>query len=246
MSSLINTHMNILIPAAGLGRRFKDHYDCPKTMIDIKGEPMIVTAAKSLGLDSPNNKFIFLISDDPIHNTHVELGTRLKDEFTDCTVLCVIGKTDGAAHTAIQAAKYIENNEELLIANCDQIMHWDPKLKQEIFEKLHEFDAGVVTIESTDPKHSYIDMVSGNIVEKEVMPGNMALTGIHWWKRGKDFVVSARLLMQSGLKSHGEYSIGPVFNWFKGSAGFYQIMPKDISFLSTPEDLKAYVGKPKS
>jgi len=235
--------MNILIPAAGLGRRFKDHYDCPKTMIDVKGEPMIVAAARSLGLESPDNKFIFLIPDDPMHDSHKELGTRLKDEFPDCTVLCVVGRTDGAAHTAIQAVNYIDNDEELLIANCDQIMHWDPKLKQEVFEKLREYDAGVVTIESDDPKHSYIDMVSGTIFEKEVMPGNMALTGLHWWKHGKDFVVSARLMMQSGLRSQGEYYIGPVYNWFKGSAGFYQIMPEDISFIGTPEDLKEYLEK---
>jgi len=235
--------MNILIPAAGLGRRFKDHYDCPKSLIDVNGEPMIVAAARSLGLESPDNTFIFLIPDDPMNNYHVELGTRLKDEFPGCSVLCVVGRTDGAAHTAIQAVNYINNDEELLIANCDQIMHWDSKLKQEVFEKLREFDAGVVTIESDDPKHSYIDMVSGNIFEKEVMPGNMALTGLHWWKHGKDFIVSARLMMQSGLKSHGEYYIGPVYNWFKGSAGFYQIMPEDISFIGTPEDLKEYLEK---
>lgn len=235
--------MNILIPAAGLGRRFKDHYDSPKTMIDVNGEPMIVAAARSLGLESPDNHFIFLIPDDPMSDYHVTLGTRLKEEFPGCTVLCVVGRTDGAAHTAIQAVNYIENDEELLIANCDQIMHWDPKLRKEVFEKLREFDAGVVTIESDDPKHSYIDMVSGNVFEKEVMPGNMALTGLHWWKKGKDFVVSARLMMQSGLKSRGEYYIGPVYNWFKGNAGFYQIMPEDISFIGTPEDLKAYLEK---
>jgi hypothetical protein len=50
-------------------------------------------------------------------------------------------------------------------------------------------------------------------------------------------------MMQSGLKSQGEYHIGPVYNWFKGSAGFYQIMPEDISFVGSPEDLKQYLEK---
>ena len=53
--------MNILIPAAGLGTRFKDHYDCPKNMIDVKGDPMLVASAKSLRMSSPEHTFIFVI-----------------------------------------------------------------------------------------------------------------------------------------------------------------------------------------
>jgi NDP-sugar pyrophosphorylase family protein len=236
--------MNILIPAAGLGRRFKDHHDSPKIMIDVKGEPMIVAVARSLGLNSPDNKFIFLIPDYPYpHPRHKELGARLKDEFSNCTVLCVVGKTDGSAHTAIQAVNYIENDEELLIVDCNQIMHWDAKLKQDVFEKLREFDAGVVTVNSENPNHSYIDMMSGNIFVKELMPNNIALTGLYWWRHGKDFIVNARLMMQSGLKSHGEYYVGSVYNWFKGSAGFYEVMPSDVSFLDSPKELKEYLEK---
>lgn len=235
--------MNILIPAAGLGQRLRDHYDSPKISIDINGDPMIVASARSLGLDNPDNQFIFLIPDDPQSDNHKVLGTRLKQEFDGCNVLCVVGRTDGSAHTAIQAVNYIDNDEELLIAESDIIMHWDPKLRDEVFEKLREHDAGVVTVNSDSPNHAYIDMLSGNIFEKEVQQGGMALTGLHYWKRGSDFVVSARLMMQSGLKSMGEYYLGPAFNWFKGSAGFYEIMPDDITFLDTPEDISNYLQK---
>jgi dTDP-glucose pyrophosphorylase len=235
--------MNILIPAAGKGSRFKGYSDSPKNMIDVNGEPMLVAAARSLGLESPENTFIFLLPEDMMNDTHKEIGERLIEEFPGCKVLVVVGHTEGAAQTAIQAVKFIENDEELFIANCDQIMHWDPKLKEEVFDKLREHDAGIITIESDDPKHSYLDMISGTIFEKEPMPGNMALTGLHYFKRGRDFLVSTRLMMQSGVKSKGEYYIGPVFNWFQGDAGFYQIMPKDISFIGTPKDLAEYLEK---
>ena len=235
--------MNILIPAAGRGTRFKGYSDQPKNLIDVKGDPMLVAAARSLGLDNSENKFMFLLPEDMMNDTHKELGARLVDEFPGCTVLVVVGNTEGAAQTAIQAVQYIENDEELLIANCDQIMHWDPKLRDEVFEKLREHDAGIITIESDDPKHSYLDLVSGTIFEKEVQPGNMALTGLHYFKRGRDFLVATRLMMQSGIKSKGEYYIGPAFNWFQGDAGFYQIMPDDISFIGTPKDLAEYLEK---
>ena len=71
----------------------------------------------------------------------------------------------------------------------------------------------------------------------------MALTGLHYFKKGSDFITSTRLMMQSGMKSQGEYYIGPVYNWFEGEAGFYQIESKDISFIGTPQDLADYLEK---
>jgi hypothetical protein len=50
-------------------------------------------------------------------------------------------------------------------------------------------------------------------------------------------------MMQSGIKSQGEYFIGPSYNWFQGDAGFYQIMPDDISFIGAPKDLAEYLEK---
>jgi dTDP-glucose pyrophosphorylase len=235
--------MNILIPAAGKGSRFDGHYDSPKNMIDVKGEPMLVAAARSLGLDGPDNTLIFVLPENFETNSHRTIGTHLHEEFPDSVVLVVVGETDGAAHTAQFADKYIDNDEELFIANCDQIMHWDPKLREEVFDKLREHDAGIITVESDEQKHSYLNLQTGQIIEKERQPGNMALTGLHYFKRGSDFVSSTRLMMQSGVKSLGEYYIGPAFNWFEGDAGFYQIMPEDISFIGTPDDLKVYLEK---
>lgn len=241
--NLLNISMNILIPAAGLGTRFKESHDSPKNMIDVKGDPMLVAAVKSLGLNKDGNQFIFLLPEDMLDDTHNLLGTRLQQEFPGCKVLVVVGQTEGAAQTAIQAHQYIENDEELLIANCDQIMHWDDKLRDDVFEKLREFEAGIICLESDDPKHSYLDLVTGAIFEKEVQAGNMALTGLHYFKKGSDFITSTRLMMQSGMKSQGEYYIGPVYNWFEGEAGFYQIESKDISFIGTPQDLADYLEK---
>ena len=235
--------MNILIPAAGKGSRFKGYFDSPKNMIDVKGDPMLVASAKSLGLDKDGNQFIFLLPEDSLDDTHNELGTRLQAEFPGCKVLVVVGDTEGAAQTAIQAFSFVDNDDELLIANCDQIMHWDDKLRDDVFEKLREFEAGIICLESDDPKHSYLDLLTGAIFEKEVQAGNMALTGLHYFKNGKDFLSSTRLMMQSDTKSKGEYFIGPVYNWFNGAAGFYQIESKDISFIGTPDDLKEYLDK---
>ena len=153
-----------------------------------------------------------------------------------------MGDTEGAADTLMRAADLINNDEELLIVNSDQIMEWNLAQKNLVFEKLEDYDAGVVTVKSDDPKHSYINLDTGEIVVKEVV-SDQALTGLHWWKHGKNFVSSARLMMQAGKRSLGEYHIGPVYNSFDGSAGFYELKSDLINFIGTPEDLKAYLEK---
>ena len=73
--------MNILIPAAGLGTRFKDHYDNPKNMIDVKGEPMLVASARSLQMISPEHSFIFVI---PENDFAIELDKRWSEMGRKC------------------------------------------------------------------------------------------------------------------------------------------------------------------
>ncbi len=52
--------MNILIPMAGLGDRFKrEGYDKPKPLIDVNGKPMIQRVVESLGL---KGRYIFVIN----------------------------------------------------------------------------------------------------------------------------------------------------------------------------------------
>jgi dTDP-glucose pyrophosphorylase len=232
-------YMNILIPAAGLGTRFKDHYDNPKNIIDVKGEPMLVASARSLKLSTPENTFIFVI---PENEYTVELKERLEVEFPGCRVLNMAGESQGAAETAVSAQGFFPDDEELLIANCDQIMAWSDEARDRVFTKLREFDAGIVTIKSDDPKHSYLNLETGEIVEKEVV-SDQALVGLHYWKQSKDFINSTRLMMQSGKRSKGEYYIGPTYNWFGGSAGYYEIEENEIHFIGTPEDLQAYLEK---
>ena len=83
-----------------LGTRFKDHYDNPKNMIDVKGDPMLVASARSLKLNSPEHNFIFVI---PENDFVDELEERLKSEFPECRVLRLAGVSQGAAETAVSA-----------------------------------------------------------------------------------------------------------------------------------------------
>jgi dTDP-glucose pyrophosphorylase len=235
--------MNILIPAAGLGSRFlNSKYNLPKPNIEVDGAPMLVTAAKKLGF---RGNFIFILQENEHRDT---LAQALKKEFPNCKIGVIDFITDGAAETASIAKDFIDSEEELVIANCDQIMEWGPWNSDLALKQLRRFDAGVVVINSNDPKHSYAQ-VDNNFVteiqEKNVI-SNHALTGIHYWKHGSDFVSSATKMMLDNNRSQQEFYIGPTFNYLIAEGkkvGTYTIGADGIHFIGTPADLESYENR---
>ena len=143
--ALINIVMHIVIPAAGKGSRFKS-YSVPKTMIDVDGEPMLLKSVKSLGFEGT---YIFIIQD---NNYTDDIASKLFVNFPGCKIAAIDWETDGAAETALIAKDIINNDQELIIANCDQIMDWDHR---EMLKKVRRFDAGLAVLRTNETKHSY-------------------------------------------------------------------------------------------
>lgn len=236
--------MNILIPAAGKGSRFKgSKYNLPKPNIMVDGEPMLVTAAKKLGF---RGRFIFILQDNEYRD---ELAISLKESFPNCKIGVIDFDTDGAAETALIAQDFINNEEELVIANCDQVMEWGPWNSDVALRQLRKYDAGIVAVESSDPKHSYAKITNNlvtEIQEKNVI-SDVALTGIHYWKHGEDFVRTATNMLKDNSRSaNGEFYVGPTYNYLikEGKkVGIHLIEKKAIHFIGTPQDLEAYESK---
>lgn len=231
--------MKVLIPAAGKGSRFQhSKYRAPKPCITVDNEFMLVRAAKTLGL---NAEFIFILRENAYRN---ELANKLYETFPRCKVGVIDFDTFGSAETALIAESFLDQ-DELLIANCDQIMNWNVEAA---LKQLRKFDAGLVTIQSNDPKHSYAKVENNLVVEvqeKNVI-SDYALTGIHYWKHGSDFVRSARMMMTKENKTNGEFYIGPVYNEFiaeGNKVGYYNLDKNNIHFIGTPEDLEAYENR---
>jgi len=236
--------MIILIPAVGKGSRFiGSKYTATKSMIQVDGKPMLVSSAKSLGF---KGTYIFLIRE----GEHREvLVSEIHKEFPKAKIAVVSHDTEGAADTALIAEHLINTEEELVIANCDQIMEWGPWNTDIAIKQLRKFDAGLVTIQSTDTKHSFAQVENNfvqQVLEKEPI-SDVALTGIHYWKQGKDFVESAKSMISNGRRaSDGEYYIGPTYNELISSGkkvGIHMISNDAIHFIGTPDDLEKYESR---
>jgi dTDP-glucose pyrophosphorylase len=230
--------INVIVPMAGEGKRFKDAgYELPKPLIDVGGEPMIRKALTTFNVEG---KYYFVVRND---NFLLQTINAIEQVKPNSDFRLIQNTTEGAAVSALKFKDNIDEEGELLIINCDQIMNWNPN---NVLESLRKYDAGVVTIRSNDPKHSYVKVEDKRALffkEKEVISDH-ALVGIHYWKKAKYFFSSAeKMILLNQRSANGEFYIAPTYNLLIKEGldiGISQIQENEIHFVGTPNDLKEY------
>ena len=96
--------MNIVIPMAGLGKRFEDAgFSTPKPLIDVNGIPMIEKAICSLDIEG---RYIFIIRKTDYSS---DLCRLLRDIKPECIIKEIDHITDGPACTVDLVREYINN-----------------------------------------------------------------------------------------------------------------------------------------
>ena len=237
--------MKILIPMAGLGSRFPSHlYPMPKPLISVNGEPMISRAVKSLNL---KGQYLFVIA----KNNFSELVKEtISSIHPDTEFIEIDYVTEGPAVSALLFKALINNEKELVIANCDQIMEWNSE-KFLLNARLN--DGCVVTYHTDTEKNSYAKIDDceqvTEIREKEVI-SNVSLNGIHYWKKGKYFVESAEKMIEAQDRApNGEFYIAPTYNYMiqkNQTVGIYHIPNQMHHAVGVPKDLEDYLEYEKS
>jgi NDP-sugar pyrophosphorylase family protein len=234
--------MKILIPMAGEGSRFiKEGYTFPKPLIDVAGKPMIQRVVENLDFSA---EYIFLVRKEHLEKYN-GLESLLKQITNNHYKIVVVDKlTEGAACTALLAKEYINNDDDLLIANSDQIIEYS----QQNFIYIKNFtsiDGIVYCFNAVHPKWSFVKTNSRGIVvevaEKNPI-SDIATCGIYWYRRGKDFVSSAEKMIEKNIRVNKEFYIAPVYNEFilegKTLIPFYV---HKMWGIGTPEDLNFYL-----
>lgn len=237
--------MQIIIPMAGRGSRFLDEgFTTPKPLIDIHGMSMIEWVLKTLNFDG---RFIFVINSDIDPN---ELGQLVARQQRDFEFVITDEITEGPACSVLLCEKHIDVDDELIVANCDQIMDWHSSL---FLEQARKHDGSVVTYHADTPKNSYAKIDRFNriieIKEKEVI-SNISLNGIHYWKKARYFLDSAKLMIDRNDRAgNGEFYVGPSYNHMiaKGlTVGIYHVPNQQHFSVGTPDDLEAFLINEKA
>jgi NDP-sugar pyrophosphorylase family protein len=234
--------MKVLIPMAGEGSRFiKEGYTFPKPLIDVDGKPMIQRVVENLDFDC---EYIFLV-----RKRHVEEYSGLVDTLGQITndrmkIVVVDGLTEGAACTALLAKEHINNNEDLLIANSDQYIEYEPE-NFKLLKNNMPVDSIVFSFNAVHPKWSFVKTNSRGYVTEvaEKKPiSNIATCGIYWYRKGSDFVSYAEQMIKKDIRVNNEFYIAPVYNELindgKTLVPFYV---HKMHGLGTPEDLNKFL-----
>jgi dTDP-glucose pyrophosphorylase len=215
-------------------------------LIDVNGKPMIQRVVENMNYD--NAHYIFLV-----RKSHIEKYGGLVDTLEQITnkkasIVNVESLTEGAACTALLAEDLYNSDEDLLIANSDQIIEYEPQ-NFHLLKDMTIVDGIVFTFEAVHPKWSFAKVDSKGfiteIAEKKPI-SNIATCGIYWFRKGKDFVKYAKNMINKNLRVNNEFYIAPVYNEMiseeKKLIPFYV---HKMWGIGTPEDLKYYLENNK-
>lgn len=237
------TKCSVVIPMAGEGSRFKNAgYTFPKPLIDVHGKPMIQLVVENLGIDPVLCDFIFIVRKQHSETYHV--GHLLNLISPRCRIIETDGLTEGAACSVLLAKEYINNDTNLLIANSDQYVVWDPNVFMYSMSA-DKIDGGIATFTSTHPKWSYAKLDNDGFVKEvaEKIPiSTHASVGIYFWSKGSDFVKYAEQMIRKNIRVKGEFYVCPVYNEAIQDGKKIKIYDVDKMYgLGVPEDLNYFL-----
>lgn len=235
--------MKIVIPMAGSDERFKQHgFPFPKPLVEIDGRPLIEHAFDCLRV-TPEGDFTFVIRKEDDLRFHLSDVLRLLDP--DCTIITADGETAGAACTVMLAVEQIDNDDELVIANGDQILDFDMNRVIAEFRE-RDLDAGTVVFDSVHPRWSFVKTdAEGQVVEAaEKRPiSRNATAGIYYFRKGSDFIAAAKAMIHKGASVNGGYFVCPAFNELilkQKKIGVHHIDRDRYVSLATPQAAEEY------
>lgn len=215
--------MNILIPMAGAGQRFADEgYKIHKPAIPTidrrtgKELPMVVCATMDLpGVKESGENVIYV--DRTFHKVDGVEDEILK-YYPQAKFITVENLTDGQACTCLLAKKFINDNEPLLIAGCDNGMI----INNEEFKKLSdECDVIVFTYRNNEAvlekpdAYGWVKVDDSNkIIElsiKKAISNNPmndhAIVATFWFKSGRVFVEATEKMIQENDRVNNEFYV---------------------------------------
>jgi len=238
--------VNIIIPAAGEGSRFrKQGWHRAKPFIDINGKPMIQHVTENIKSTSSRTTIIIREKDILPNKSIIDF---LK--ANDIQIQSLPSITEGTACTVLSCHSLINTEQPLLIANSDQLIDLDINIF--INDAQTRFlDGSILVFKDPikNPKWSFakVDASTGFVTEvAEKNPiSELATVGIYYFAKGKDFVDCALDMIIANDRVNGEFYTCPIYNYMIESGkkiGCFEIPFHAMSGIGTPEDLIQYIS----
>lgn len=244
--------MNILIPIVGRGTRVKN-YNIPKPLIPVNGKPIIQRCIESFKI--PAN-YIFIVrkfSEYPEADYTTELKNLLKSLKSTASIIEIDYVTEGPACSALLAKNLIDNSEELIVTNCDQQTDWNPSGFLN-YVRDSNCDGCVITYPHGDivvgqpSPYSFIQLNEDGVatlLEEKFAISEHALNGIHYWKKGSDFVKTAEEMIRNNDRINNEFYISKTYNYLikdNKKVVSYKMNPKEFWALGSQQEIEKFLN----
>jgi len=251
--------MNIIIPMAGAGQRFANKgYKTHKPAIpttdrrDGKTYPMVVCATKDLpGVATDGSNVTYI--DRTFHkNDGVE--TEILKHYPGASFITVEQLTEGQACTCLLAKEKINDDEELLIAGCDNGMVMD---NNQFYNLTKSCDVIVFTYRHNEAvlakpeaygwvKADENNKITGLSIKKAISDTPMedhAIVATFWFKHGRDFVKAAEKMIAENDRINGEFYVDEVIKHTMELGLDARVFEIDRYIgWGTPKDYEAYMA----
>ena len=237
--------LNILIPMAGRGSRFREvGYTDSKPFIDVNGKPMIQRVIENLDIEFDSDYEMILIC---LREDYDKYDFSIFDDIIgheNWEVICLPKLTEGAAQTLLSAKSYINNDTPMLSLNSDQLVEWD---NEKMFREFDKHDGGIPCFYGEGNAWSYAgideDGFVTEVVEKKQI-SKYATAGYYYWSKGSDFVKYAEQMIEENSRTNGEFYVAPVYDWAIRDGKKITIgMVDELHSLGTPEHLEEYLSE---
>lgn len=215
--------MNILVPMAGAGQRFvEEGYKLHKPAIPTidrrtgREFPMVVCATMDLPDVSSNGENIIYIDRDFHKRDGVE--KVINETYPRARFITLDYLTEGQASTCLLAKEYIDNEEPLLIAGCDNGM----VINIETFRELtDEADVLVFTYRNNESvnnnpnAYGWVKIddengITGLSIKKAISETPMkdhAIVATFWFKKGSIFISAAKKMIKENDRVNNEFYV---------------------------------------
>jgi dTDP-glucose pyrophosphorylase len=234
--------MNIVIPLAGEGRRFRDAgYKGPKMLLNVCGRPMLYWALDSLSTHYDLNQAIVICR--KTDALRYPLERVIREYCPGARIILLEEATQGQAHTVLSIREHLQLDEPLLIYNGDTYTRYSLPVQSTVQK---EPDGGcIVVFRSEKPGYSYVeagpDRLALQIKEKEPI-SPFATTGLYYFTQSRLFIEAAEKAMLNRELVRGEYYVAPLYNTLIQQGKQVAILESEYCLpLGTPEELNGFV-----
>jgi NDP-sugar pyrophosphorylase family protein len=227
----------LIVPAAGLGSRFAEKgYRDPKPFIRVNEIPMVELVVKNIkSIIGPCRTIIVLRESMKEFVQHI----NIKDVEFDY----VPSLTQGAANTVEHALHLLDEEDELIVANSDQII----ELEQKEFDKACINSEGTIVTFSCperNAKWSYAELDEAGFVkrvaEKKAISEN-ATVGVYRFSSVRLCREALTKMYIANDRTNGEFYFCPAYNHLQENSKVTIVNVKNMWGMGTPEDLEKSV-----